>query len=53
MLLSVISKQLRGWWFRLKGIDPKMIKDPEMVAEPLVYLSVYLITYPIVQATRG
>uniref|UniRef100_A0A7S3BZG2 Auxin efflux carrier component n=1 Tax=Haptolina ericina TaxID=156174 RepID=A0A7S3BZG2_9EUKA len=49
VLLSVISKQLRGWWFRLKGIDPKMIKDPEMVAEPLVYLSVYLITYPIVQ----
>jgi len=48
VLLSVISAQLKGWWIRTQHIDVHAA-PPAYAAEPLVFLSVYLLTYPIVQ----
>ncbi len=50
VLLSVISHQLHGWWLRTKHLDAS-VQPPAFAAEPIVFLSVYLLTYPIVQVS--
>ena len=47
VLLSVITQELQNWWVTLKHVDVQ--HAGEYATMPLVYLSVYLITNPIMQ----
>jgi predicted permease len=49
VLLSVISTQLRDWFIRSNGLDSPDAHPPDVPAQPIVFLSVYLLVYPVVQ----